>query len=130
MRLLGITGGPDGADREKQGIHRYSIELVLHGGEKALAVTNANGYLFIGDLDLAFADVLDLADGDDIAAMRAYEFPRRQFLGNGLQRHERENGLAREVDLYIVVETFDVEDLFQVDLYHLIIGLDKDVAFL
>src|SRR6185437_9420482 len=109
---------------------QQSIQLILHGGEKALAVANADGYFLVADLDLAFADVFDLADGHDIAAVRTDEFPRGKLLRDGLERHQREDRLTGEVYFYIVVEAFDIEDLLEVHFYHLVVGLDKDVSFL
>ena len=66
MRVNAVRRGP-----------AQSIEFVLHGGEKTFAVTNADGYLFVADPDLAFADMFDLADGHDIGAVGTDEFPGR-----------------------------------------------------
>ena len=51
------------------------IELVFHGGKEAFAIADADGDILVAYLDLAFADMLDLADGDDIGAVGPYELP-------------------------------------------------------
>lgn len=55
-------------------------ELVFHGGEKALAIANADGYFLICDLDLALADVLDLTDRDDVRTVCPDELAGGKFL--------------------------------------------------
>ena len=106
------------------------VQLIFHGGEEAFAVANADGYLFVGDLYFAFADVFYFADGDDIAPVCSYEFFGRELLGDGLQGHERQDRLAWQVYFYIIIEAFHIQDLLEVDLYHLVVGFDEDIAFL
>ena len=105
-------------------------QLIFHGGKETVTIADADRDLFICNFDLALADMLDLADGNDIGTMRPDELPRRQFLRDGLQRHQRQNGFSGQVDLDVIVEPFDIKDFLEIDLDHLVIGFDEDIPFL
>src|SRR5882757_5613979 len=116
--------------KEPQRGECQSVKFIFHSGEKTFAIAYADGDLFFPDLDLAFADVLDLAGRHDIRAVSAYEFAGRKFQGNGLEGHQREDGPAGQIDLDIVVKPLDIKYFLQVHLYHQIIRFDEDVALL
>src|ERR1700722_18819068 len=87
------------------------IQFIFHGCKKTLTVANADGYFFIRDLDLAFTDMLDLADRDDVGAVCPDEF-------------------AGKINLDIIIEPFDIENFLQVDLDHLVVRFDENISFL
>ena len=120
------------------GEHRSTLRLAgdgrVAGDElgKRLLVGVGDGDILLAKDDAVAVDHLDFAPLHDKRAVHPYELTLGQHLFERLETQQREDGVwfAFEINLYIVLQAFDVENFVEGYLLEFVVALDKDIGAL
>jgi hypothetical protein len=104
----------------------YPVFLVYNLKEIFLVIV-ADGDLLLPDFDKTAMDVIDLPDIHHKTAVNTDEIGSDQLFLDGLHARQRNNGLVSGYYFYVILKTFDVLDLSNLNLDQLVIRFYKDI---
>jgi len=102
--------------------------IIVHEFPEIFAVRFGNIDSLIIDNQLIAFNLFDFIQSDDVGTMHPHEIVFGQFFFEFSERHQSENRplFCGKINLHIILQTFDVEDVFKIDFDLFIVGFRKE----
>ena len=102
--------------------------IIVHEFPEIFAVRFGNIDSLIIDNPLIAFNLFDFIQSDDVGTMHPHEIVFGQFFFEFSERHQSENLLlfCVKINLHIILQTFDVEDVFKINFDLFTVGFNEE----